>query len=90
MDSGSSISLIKSVYVPGNMRFDIESSSCEFFVINGSKLIVQGVFVKEIRVESIPVTVSFLIVSDATMDHAALLGRDFISCPSLTITLGEK
>lgn len=89
VDSGSPVSIIKNRYVPNESRLAVSSGDFDFQGINGSKLIVLGLFQSDVYVQRIKTNMTFLVVPDDTMAYAALLGRDFISRPSLQITLGE-
>lgn len=89
IDTGSPVSIIKSSYVPIDARIPIASDDFNICGINGSKLVILGLFVKDIYVHNIKVNTKFLVVPDETMAYMALLGRDFIAGSPLNLKLRE-
>lgn len=90
MDSGSPISLIKESFVPLEARLPICENDEEFCGINGSRLEVIDIFNCKVKIENIDFQLKFYIVQNQTMAFMALLGRDFSSQPSITVTLGDR
>ena len=90
IDSGSPISLIKNSYVPSHVKSFIPVQESSFCGINGSRLNVVGKFTRDVEIEGIESKVTFYVVPDDTMAFMAILGRDFLSNPSLKITMSDK
>jgi len=85
IDSGSPISIIRDSIVKDEAS-PIDEDISQFCGINGSRLKILNIFHGEIELESVRVKVKFYTVPDDTMVYKVLLGRDFLSCPSLRIT----
>ena len=89
IDSGSPISLIKEDFVPLRARKPIVENSNAYYGINGSKLNVSALFPTNCSVGDVPMNLIFHIVPEETMNCAALLGRDFMSSPHISVSFKE-
>jgi len=89
IDTGSSINLIKDSVVPSELCVPIGDNAERFFGINGSPLSVINIFYSCVTVKDVRIKIKFYTVSDETMSFS-VLGRDFIACPSIRVTLGES
>lgn len=89
IDSGSPISLIKSEVIRGGSRLLIDENIGQFCGINGSRLKVDGVAHVDLEVKGVRLKVKLYTVPHNIMAYSVLLGRDFLSCPSLRVTLGK-
>lgn len=89
IDSGSPISLLRSSVIPGESRLLGEESIDQFCGINGSRLVVDGIFHGDVDIKGVRIKIKFYMVPDSVMAYHVLLGRDFLNCPSLRVTLGE-
>ena len=81
LDSGSPIS-VKESLVPTCARIPLNTGE-QFFGLNGSRLQTDFIYKTNIDVEGIKADVRFLVVPDKTMSFPIILGRDFISNPSI-------
>lgn len=90
VDSGSPISLIKSSFVPTEARAPVSEDERDFCGINGSRLQILGNFYHEVEIQGILLKLQFFVVPDQTMAFLVILGRDFSSHQSVSITVGES
>lgn len=89
VDTGSPVSLIKSRYVPISSRAPVPTEGYDLCGINGSKVVILGLFRQNVCVGSVNTTLSFAVVPDSTMTFDALLGKDFISNSSVKVAFGD-
>lgn len=89
VDSGFLISLIKSEIIPGESRLLASGNVDRFCGINGSRLRIDGIVCTKVEIKGVRVGIKFYTVPSDTMVHNVLLGRDFLSCPLLSVTLGK-
>ncbi|XP_011859979.1 PREDICTED: uncharacterized protein LOC105557370 [Vollenhovia emeryi] len=87
IDSGSPISLVRSDVIPGESREERVSRFCG---LNGSPLRVDGVVDGTLEVSGVRIGMRFYAVPSDTMAYSVLLGRDFLNCPHLCVTLGRN
>lgn len=78
VDTGLPISLIKSDYVPIACHIPVESDY-QFTGINGSQIKILDIFEKCLKINDV----------DLTMSSVALLGRDLIADPTITVEFGK-
>ena len=90
LDSRAPISIIKSNFVPDNLRTPVDDMHNVFCGINNSRLKILGTFERNIVVEGIKINIKFYIVLDETMNFTALLGRDFFTHPAINVTLNDR
>jgi len=60
-----------------------------FCGINGSRLQVLGIFHGDIEIHGVRTKIKFYTVPDGAIAFKMLLGKDFLSCPLLRVTLGN-
>ncbi|XP_076385702.1 uncharacterized protein LOC143264091 [Megachile rotundata] len=89
IDSGSPVSLIKSSLIPAEFR-NCYNNAESLSGINGSPLRVEAIFESRVKIENSTFVLRFLVVPDDTMFYTAILGRDYLLNPSITVTLGKK
>lgn len=89
VDSGSPISLIRSEIIPGESRLLASEDVNQFCGISGSRLRIDGIVRTEVEVKGVRVGIRFYTVPSDTIVHNVLLGRDFLSCPLLSVTMGK-
>ena len=86
IDTGSPISLLKRELLPYN--YDVIKpleNDCNFSGINGTKLELLGIFETEIVINDNRFKLRFYVVPDDTMVINAILGRDFITKPGVSL-----
>jgi len=89
VDSGSPISLVRSDVILGESRSLEREQVGQFYGLNGSRLRIDGVFFGILEVNGVQVKIKFHAVPSDTMAYSILLGRDFLKCPRICVTLGE-
>ncbi|XP_011859227.1 PREDICTED: uncharacterized protein LOC105556736 [Vollenhovia emeryi] len=89
IDSGSPISLVRDSFISSDVILPMGDSDTRFCGINGARLRITGVFQGEINVQNVRSRIKFYTVPDGTMAYRVLLGRDFLTCPSVRVTLGK-
>lgn len=89
VDSGSPISLIKSSKVSSELCSPTGEGAEQFHGINGSLLRIDGIFYGTVMIEGIRMKIKFYTVPDDAMSFDVLLGRDFLICPLIRVTLGK-
>lgn len=89
IDSGSPISLVRESILSKELLLPANEDVDQFCGINGSRLKITGVFYSELEIQSARMKIKFYAVPDSTMAFNLLLGRDFLSCPLLRVTLGS-
>lgn len=60
-----------------------------FIGINRSKLDIIGTFTNKMGMIDFEINIQFYVLSDGTMIHGSVLGRDFVSLPILEINFGK-
>ncbi|XP_025265893.1 uncharacterized protein LOC112638423 [Camponotus floridanus] len=90
IDSGSPISLVKSEIIRGDSRLLAGESIDQFCGINGSRLNIDGIAHVDLEVRGVRLKMKFYTVPHDTMAYSVLLGRDFLGCPLLRVTLGRN
>nr|XP_012225735.1 PREDICTED: uncharacterized protein LOC105674166 [Linepithema humile] len=89
IDSGSPISLVRDSVVSAASCNPVNEDTSRFCGINGSRLKILRIFYGNVEVQSVCTKIKFYTVPDDTIAFRMLLGRDFLACPSLRITLGD-
>ncbi|XP_066585178.1 uncharacterized protein [Prorops nasuta] len=89
INTGSPVSLMLSAYVPDSERRIVTTSEFEIRGLNGTKLVILGLFDWEFYVNDIKRNIKFLVVPTETMPFEALLGRDYIIKYGMNIPLGN-
>lgn len=89
VDSGSPVSLIKSSSVPSGLYSPVGESVEQFHGINGSLLRIDGIFYGVVQTQGVCIKIKFYSVPDDAMSFGVLLGRDFLTCPLIRVTLGK-
>lgn len=87
IDSGSPISLVRNDIILGESRLLEKENVHQFCGINGSRLIISGIFHGILEVNGVRVRMKFYTVPIDTMAYDVLLGRDFLNCPQLCVTM---
>jgi len=86
IDTGNPISLLKRELLPYNYDvIKLLENDCNFSGINGTKLELLGIFENEIVINDSRFKLRFYIVPDNTMVMNAILGRDFITKPGVSL-----
>lgn len=89
IDSGSPISLIRDSVVKKEYCSPVTEDTSKFYGINNSRLEVLNIFDGDIDVKGVRIKIKFYVVPDPTMTFRMLLGRDFLTCPLIRVTLGD-
>ncbi|XP_018377468.1 PREDICTED: LOW QUALITY PROTEIN: uncharacterized protein K02A2.6-like [Trachymyrmex cornetzi] len=89
IDWGSPISIIRSSVIENESRSAVEGDTSQFVGINGARLKILNIFHGQVEVRGVSTKIKFYTVPDNTMAYKVLLGRDFLACPLLRITLGD-
>ncbi|XP_029163739.1 uncharacterized protein LOC114940178 [Nylanderia fulva] len=88
IDSGSPINLVRNDVIPREARCDTVGEQ-PFYGINGSQLEIDDAFVGQLEVGGVQIEMKFYVVPRKTMAFDVLLGRDFLNCPRLHVTIGD-
>lgn len=91
IDSGSPISLVRSDVIliePRSLEREHLSGS-QFYGLGGLWLQIDGVLFGILEVIGVRVKIKFYVVPSETMAYNVLLGRDFLKCSRICVTLGE-
>jgi len=89
IDSGSPISIIRDSVVRGEVCYPVGEDVNQFCGINGSRLNILSIFHGDVEIQGVRTKIKFFTVPDNTMAFKVLLGRDFLACPLLRVTLGD-
>ena len=89
INSGSPISIIRNSIVENEACCPIDEDTSQFCGINGTRLTILNIFHGDIDIQGVRTKIKFYTVPDNTMAYKVLLGRDFLTCPLLRITLGD-
>ncbi|XP_011859156.1 PREDICTED: uncharacterized protein K02A2.6-like [Vollenhovia emeryi] len=89
IDSGSPISLIRNSIIENEVCSPVDTETNQFCGINGTRLEILKMFDSNVEIKGVRTPVRFYTVPDNAMAYKVLLGRDFIACPTLRITLGD-
>lgn len=88
LDTGSPISMIKSLFIPNNL-LEPFYENINYFGLNNSKLEILGIFSGTINIFDELITIKLYVVSDNTMSVPAILGRDYLSKSTKDIVLSQ-
>lgn len=70
--------------------FPIDEDISQFCGINSLRLKILNIFWGNVEIRGVRTKIKFYTVPDDTMAYKVLLERDFLVCPSLSITLDEN